>query len=349
MPPLTALRVFEAAARHLSFKKAADELHVTPAAISHQITLLEDFLGVRLFERRHRALALTPAAAASLDALSAGFNSIKLAVQSLGGLPSTPLTVSCPPTFAHRWLLPKLHQFVSLYPEIDIQVTTQLDMVRDIRRRSSSPEYRIVELAEIYDVVLAFGRPETCPLAVKELLSLDITLLCSPSLIAENPITDLREIAGFPILHDGRGPMYSEEDFWRTWLAAADMPFSLAERGRRFSHSFLALDAAVHGEGLVVSTPALATEYLAAGRLVMPFGLKVPIAQKYYLAVQETKARDAQVRLFTDWLVSVCGNSQEADAFGTLCPHQANMFEFSTALLAKSSDRGKLSAARLDS
>jgi len=304
---MTSLRVFEAAARLGSFKKAAEELAVTPAAVSHQITQLEDYLGLQLFERLHRGIALTPAAKASAEHLTDGFDAIRRAVETFGSPLRGPVTISCPPSFAHRWLLPRLHRFATLHPDIDVQVTTQLDVVRASQRGRPDAASRTLDLVDVYDVVVGFGEASSYPLPVVPLLPLSITPLCSPDLLAGIDTSDANVIGMLPLLHDGRGPLYQNEEYWAVWLAAAGLDPAISRQGVHFTHSFLALDAAVAGRGIVASTPALAELDIAAGRLVAPFSLSIPLPQAYHLAISKGRAPGTSEQHFIDWLLRVAG------------------------------------------
>ncbi len=250
----------------------------------------------------HRGVVLTPAAQVSFRALSNGFDAIRHAVAQLSGSPAAPLSVSCPPSFAHRWLLPRLHEFVSEHSDLDIQVTTQLDIVREGRPKSGSMAMHIMEMAELYDVMIILGRHDHSPIPARKLLPLSVTPMCSPDLMERFDITKENPFAGMPILHDGRGPLYREPDFWTIWLEAAGFDPTLALGGQRFTHSFLSLDAAIAGMGMVVSTPVLAQADLDAGRLILPFERQVPIPQAYYMIVRDEESPN--VRTLTDWLVA---------------------------------------------
>lgn len=304
LPPLNALKAFEAAARHLSVKKAAIELNVTPAAVSHQIRTLEEYLGIQLFHRYNRALELTDAARACLPKLREGFSCLAQAVERLrthqsGGV----LTVSAAPSFAARWLMPRLHRFIAAHQEVDVRVSAR------IRRMSVDGKGDVAERATVEawledsDIALLYGRGNYPGLRVEKLLDLTITPICSPKLLqGERPLRSPADLAHHMLLHDDTGDLYDNESFWNVWLKAAGVPDIDAKRGPHFSHAVLALEAALDAVGVVATMPVLATEDLAAGRLVAPFPLHVPLASAYYMVYEEGATGRPAVALFRDWL-----------------------------------------------
>lgn len=306
LPPLNALKAFEAAARHLSVKKAAVELNVTPAAVSHQIRTLEEYLDVQLFHRYNRALELTDAARACLPKLREGFDCLAQAVERLrthtsGGM----LTVSAAPSFAARWLMPRLHRFIAAHQEIDVRVSARM------RRVSVDGKVDVAERATIEtwlddsDVAILYGHGHYPDLDVHRLLQLSITPICSPKLLSgEHPLRTPEDLKHHMLLHDDTGDMYDGESFWEVWLNAAGVSGVDAKRGARFSHAVLAFEAAIDAVGVVASMPSLAAEELASGKLVMPFELKVPLDSAYYLVCEPHAKTRPAVAAFRDWLIA---------------------------------------------
>src|SRR5262247_3634340 len=197
LPPLNALKAFESAARHLSVKQAAAELNVTPAAVSHQIKALEDYLGVQLFVRHSRALELTGAARAALPKLRDGFESLAQAVQQLRGYRgSGQLTVSAAPSFAARWLMPRLHRFFEGHPEIDVRVSARLRQPAAGGRRDVAERTTIDMWLADSDVAILYGGGDYPEFRVDKLLPLTITPICSPKLVAdrEHPLLWPRDL-----------------------------------------------------------------------------------------------------------------------------------------------------------
>jgi LysR family transcriptional regulator, glycine cleavage system transcriptional activator len=305
LPPLNALKAFEAAARHLSVKKAAIELNVTPAAVSHQIRTLEEYLGIQLFHRYNRALELTDAARASLPKLREGFECLAQAVERLrthqsGGL----LTVSAAPSFAARWLMPRLHRFIAAHPEVDVRVSARMRRVSVDGKGDVAERATVEAWLEDSDIALLYGRGNYPGLKVDKLLDLTVTPICSPKLLeGEHALKQPEDLAHHMLLHDDTGDLYDNEAFWGVWLKAAGLPDMDTKRGPHFSHAVLALEAALDAVGVVTTMPVLAAEELKAGRLVTPFNLHVPLVSAYYLVCEEGAASRPAVSLFRDWLL----------------------------------------------
>jgi LysR family glycine cleavage system transcriptional activator len=305
LPPLNALRAFEAAARHLSVKKAAVELNVTPAAVSHQIRMLEDYLGVQLFHRYNRALELTDAARASLPKLREGFDCLVQAVERLrshvsGGV----LTVSAAPSFAARWLMPRLHRFIAAHPEVDVRVSARMRRVSVDGKGDVAERATVEAWLDDSDIAILYGRGNYPSLWVKKLLDLTITPICSPQLLkGDHPLKSPADLSRHMLLHDDTGDLYDNEPFWDVWLREAGVNGVDSRRGPHFSHAVLAFEAAIDAVGVVATMPVLAAEDLATGRLVAPFDLRVPLASAYYLVCHESASTRPAVALFRDWLL----------------------------------------------
>lgn len=314
LPPLNALRAFEAAARHLSVKKAAIELNVTPAAVSHQIRLLEDYLGVQLFHRYNRALELTDAARASLPKLREGFDCLVQAVERLrshvsGGV----LTVSAAPSFAARWLMPRLHRFIAAHPEVDVRVSARMRRVSVDGKGDVAERATVEAWMDDSDIAVLYGRGKYPGMWVKKLLDLTLTPICSPQLLnGAHPLKKPADLAHHMLLHDDTGDLYDNEPFWDVWLQAANVSGVDARRGPHFSHAVLAFEAAIDAVGVVATMPVLAAEDMAAGRLVAPFDLHVPLASAYYLVCNETTSMRPAVALFRDWLLEEAARETQA-------------------------------------
>ena len=315
LPPLNALKAFEAAGRHLSVKKAATELNVTPAAVSHQIKALEDALGVKLFFRRNRALELTEAARACLPKLREGFDSLAQAVERLrahkgGGM----LTVSVAPSFAARWLMPRLHRFLESHPEIDVRVSARLRQSAEGARRGAAAERATVDawLADS-DVAILYGRGDYPGFKVDKLMGLTITPICSPKLLTdpEHPLLRPDDLRHQLLLHDDTGDVYDGVSFWEVWLKAAGVQGVDVDRGPHFSHAVLAFEAAAEGHGVVATMPVLAEADLNAARLITPFALRVPLQSAYYLVCAESSLGRPGVAEFRKWLLAEAAKETE--------------------------------------
>jgi len=314
LPPLNALRAFEAAARHLSVKKAAIELNVTPAAVSHQIRLLEDYLGVQLFHRYNRALELTDAARASLPKLREGFDSLIQAVERLrshvsGGV----LTVSAAPSFAARWLMPRLHRFIAAHPEVDVRMSARMRRVSVDGKGDVAERATVEAWMDDSDIAVLYGRGNYPGLWVRKLLDLTITPICSPQLLeGEHALKEPADLAHHMLLHDDTGDLYVNQPCWDVWLAAAGVTGVDSRRGPHFSHAVLAFEAAMDSVGVLATMPVLASEDFAAGRLVAPFELHVPLTSAYYLVCQDGASTRPAVALFRDWLLEEAGREPRA-------------------------------------
>lgn len=311
LPPLTSLRAFEAAARHLSLKKAAHELNVTPAAISHQIQQIEDFLGVRLFRRLHRGIEITEAGQIFIPKLQEGFDCLRQAMHRVRDHHGADvLTVVAAPSFTSRWLFPRLHHFVTKHPHIDVRVSTRMRQFLPLPRGHMGDMQSVLEWVDEVDVAVVFGNGDYPGVRVDKLLSLSITPFCSPALLAEGvSLRNPEDVRHHQLLHDDRGLLYEGRSYWDMWLEQAGVSGVDTHQGARFTHSVLALEAATAKLGIVVSTPVLASTDLATGRLVAPFALEVPLASSYYVVRNETASKRAVVKIFTDWLLEQAGAS----------------------------------------
>ena len=284
LPPLNALRAFEAAARHLSFTKAADELAVTQAAISHQVKGLEERLGVALFRRANRALVLTEVGQAYLPALRDAFDAIDAATaRILQKDKAGTLTVTTMPSFGAAWLVRRLGAFRAKHPDIDVRLLTV---------------ERLVDFArEDVDIGIRFGVGAWAGLTSERLLSEDMFPMCSPALLKEKKLDKPEDLRHHTLLHDDM------ETDWRRWLVAAGVKGIDPNRGLHFPNSSMLLQAAVEGQGVALGRSALAAGYLAAGQLVKPFELKLPVDAAYYVVYPPAYAQRAKVMAFRDWLM----------------------------------------------
>jgi LysR family transcriptional regulator, glycine cleavage system transcriptional activator len=296
LPALGALRAFEAVARLMSFSKAAHELNVTPAAISHQIHALEEDLGVQLFHRRNRSIALTVSARILLPGLGEAFGGIRAALRRLRTHNDTgTLNVTASPSFAAKWLVLRLHRFQERCPDIDVRISAT-DEVVDLT-------------AADFDMGIRYGAGRYPGLDVELLLKNEVFPACSPRLLETGPPLrcpdDLRHHA---LIHDQtveRDPLLPT---WSMWLKAAGVRDMPAAPGSSFSAGHLALDAAIAGRGVVLALSTIAAADLAAGRLVRLFSLALPDVFAYYIATAPGALDRPKVRMFRDWL------RQEADS-----------------------------------
>lgn len=287
---LTALRAFEAAARHLSFAKAAEELGVTPAAISNQIKVLEEQYGVRLFRRLTRAVVLTETGQSALPLLRQGFDKLSEAADRLGTLSTGGiLIVSVLPFFAAKWLLPRLDRFYQDHTDIDVRIDATMravDLVRDG-----------------VDVCIRLGRGNYPDLHVVKLMDEQAFPVCSPRLLKEiAPLVKPDDLRNHTLLHIESDEFYFPE--WSTWLKAAGVDDIDATRGPRFNQLGLQVQAAVEGHGVALASSVLVTDDLYAGRLVRPFDLAIEADIAYYLLCQEDAAMQPPIVAFRDWVLA---------------------------------------------
>jgi LysR family glycine cleavage system transcriptional activator len=290
LPPLSALRAFEAAARHMSFSKAATELHVTPAAISHQIHALEEDLGIRLFHRMNRSIELTASARILFPGLSEAFAGIQSSVRRLRAHNDTgTLTVTASPSFAAKWLVLRLHRFQEQCAEVDVRISAT-DEVVDLTKGD-------------FDIAVRYGAGQYPGLDVELLFTDEVFPACSPQLLATGaPLRTPDDLSLHNLIHDQtveRDPLVPT---WPMWLKAAGVKNVPAAAGLSFNNMHLALDAAIAGHGVVLAHSAIAAADLAAGRLVRLFTLALPDQFAYYIVTAPGALERPKVRAFRNWL-----------------------------------------------
>jgi LysR family glycine cleavage system transcriptional activator len=288
LPSLTGLRAFEAAARHMSFTRAAAELNVTQTAISHQIRRLEEQLGITLFVRGNRTLGLTREAQDYLPAIRSAFEDLRRATVRLRRPDQDAmLTVSTTVSMATKWLVARVAAFQDAHPGIEVRITTSAHLV-DFQR-------------EEVDMAVRFGRGNWPGLRVDWLLADEMFPVCSPALPTdEKPLRQPEDLAHHTLLHT----MVSRED-WQLWLTAAGLPVSLAtRRGLTFDQGFLAIQAAMEGLGVAMGRTSLVEADIAAGRLVAPFDVVLPQDAGYYVVAPQATASTGKIALFRDWLLA---------------------------------------------
>ena len=285
LPPLNALRAFEAAGRLGSFKEAAAELHVTPGAVSQQVRLLEEWLGAPLFERHNRRVELTPAAKAYQEEIGPLFELLSQATARFGApqTVSRTLSVSAPATFTLRWLVPRLAKFRTGHPDVDVKVET-----------SNEP---LESLKDDYDVIIRGGPDTFYGYSMRPFLSEERLPVCSPELLQRVPLRTPGDLRDHTLLHTSSLPR-----LWPDWLSSAQIPDLRPAAALTFDHFYLTLQAAIDGIGIAMGPTALVADDLAAGRLVAPFaGLRLP-SRSYCTYVADEKAGDERVALFRSWL-----------------------------------------------
>lgn len=299
LPPLTALHTFEAAARHLSFTKAAEELFVTQAAVSHQIKTLEEHLGVRLFRRLNRRLMLTDQGQALMPWVRDGFGALARGVATVRDqCDSGVLSISVMPTFASKWLVARLGRFHALHPDIEIRLTTTPRLV-DLER-------------EEFDAAIRYGEGYWPGLRAERLMCAELFPVTGPKLLAgPKPLGEPAHLAEHTLLH-----VLDNMDDWRLWLRAAGVDGVDPERGLKFDTLALALDAAANGAGVAIGSAQLVADDLAAGHLIRLFDFDLPSVCAYYWVTPEATTDHPKVRAFRDWLFGEAGTSAAPAGIG---------------------------------
>jgi LysR family glycine cleavage system transcriptional activator len=299
LPPLNALRAFEAAARHLNFSRAADELSVTPGAVSQQIQNLEDYVGAALFKRTPKGLLLTDAAQTALPALREAFDRLAEAASLLtAAVDGRRLTITAAPSFAAKWLVPRLGHFERLHPHVDVWLSAGLELVD-------------LAAGEV-DVAIRYGAGRYPGLEVSRLLSETVIPVASPELLKTQPLDTPEDLKNHILLHDGSPDPDDSCPDWTMWLAARGLRGIDGMRGPRFNQSSLVIEAAMNGRGVALAKGTLAQADLDAGRLVTPLQIATAVDFAYYLVHPKAKGRLPQVKAFISWIEAEARAHEEA-------------------------------------
>jgi LysR family glycine cleavage system transcriptional activator len=306
LPPLNALRVFEAAARHLSFKEAANELSITQAAVSHQIKSLEDYLGVQLFKRAGRGVQLTEAARAALPRLRDGFDALAAAVEMIHvRADETDLQITAPPVFTARWLMPRLADFAKREPKIDVRVVSSSKMVDagalDAAHLVANTDLR----SETTGVEIHLGAGDYPGYRADRLFGVATVVVASPELVKGSPpLREPADLARHTLLHDDAMDLVAHGHAWQKWLDVAGVGDKVdGTRGPHFSTNILSLEAASQKLGVALALRPLVNADLASGRLCAPFDVALKPQSAYYLVCPEVIAERPAVVSFRKWLL----------------------------------------------
>src|ERR1700722_962269 len=289
LPSLNGLRAFEAAARHLSFTTAAAELNVTQTAISHQIRRLEAELGIRLFVRQNRSLALTSEARDYLPGIRAAFNDLRLATDRLLRKDNDRvLTISTFAFLAAKWLLPRLSSFQQAHPDIDVRIPSSTSLI-DFRR-------------DDVDAAIRYGRGHWPGLRADWLTADELFPVCSPELLkGDRPLQSPKDLAHYTLLHTSGG----YDDDWRLWLTAAGLPSDVSKHpGLSFDLILMTVQAAIDGLGVALGRTTYVEGDIAKGRLVVPFKIALPADAGFYLVSPQARAESPKLSAFRKWLLA---------------------------------------------
>jgi LysR family glycine cleavage system transcriptional activator len=308
--PLGALRVFDAAARHESFLKAAEELSLTPGAVSHQIRALEHRLGVRLFDRFNRAVRLTEHGAVLAAGVAEAFARLRDALERVRPRRDGPLIVSTSNSVAAKWLVPRLHRFTDANPDVEVLV---------------SASDRAVDLArDGVDIAIRYGAGRYPGLHAELLARADVFPVCSPALLQAHPLRTPADLAHVVLLHNqGWSPGEARLD-WPAWLEAAGAPEVAGKPGPSFSHTFLSMAAAIDGRGVTLASVIHAGDDLAAGRLVRPFDAVLENAFAHWVLCLPERADEPRLRRFRRWLNAEARAGEASAARTPPTPVQVN-------------------------
>ena len=286
LPPLNALRSFDAAARHGSFTRAANELCVTQGAVSHQVKALETELGLKLFNRERNGLVITEVGREYLSVVRDAFDRIALGTERLVSRQrSGVLTVSTSPDFAAKWLVNRLGRFADAHPEIDLRVSATMHHV-DFAR-------------EDVDLAIRHGIGEWPGLDAVNLCAEELFPVCSPALRSgRRGIHSPEDVLQFPLLH-----MDDRRD-WSRWLEIAGAAGEGLLHGPILNHASMLIDAAINGQGIALARTALVAADLIDGRLIRPFQIALPLKNTYWIVCPKATSMLPKIVAFRDWLLA---------------------------------------------
>lgn len=292
IPPLNALRAFEAAARHLSLTKAAAELNVTPGAVSHQLRGLEAMLRIRLFERGVRQISLTPAGKMLYPGLQRGFSQISEAVADLRQSGDQQvLVVSTSPGLTSKWLVPRLYRFANAYPAIDVRISSSL------QNANFTTDGVNVAVRN-----MPIGAKSDASLVIEELAKITLVPVCSPRLVDRGSRPTPQALARMPLIHDDTLAGRASVPTWSDWFAAAKAGKVDLRRALHFDSPDHALNAATEGAGILLAADLLAYDDLRTGRLFVPVPLALPSGRGYHLVYPKRERRRKSVQAFCNWI-----------------------------------------------
>lgn len=283
LPPLNSLKAFECAARHLSFTKAADELFVTQAAVSHQIKLLEDFLGIPLFKRKNRALELTEQGSQYVVQVAEILHKLMEVTAQLRAKQQPYLTISVPQTFGIHWLVPRLSKFNELYPDIEVRIKG-VDQDEGL-------------LNDDIDIAVYYGNGKWEHLQVEFLSKAPLLILASPKLLAKKPINEAVDLKKSSLIH------IHTRDNWQKMAKHLQLSGLDIQHGPLFSHTFMGLQAAIHGQGIVLANAVLAEQEIQNGNLQVVLPTDLPDPKAFYVVNKPNQENNQLITAFRNWIM----------------------------------------------
>lgn len=283
LPPLNSLKAFECAARHLSFTKAADELFVTQAAVSHQIKLLEDFLGIPLFKRKNRALELTEQGSQYVVQVAEILHKLMEVTAQLRAKQQPYLTISVPQTFGIHWLVPRLSKFNELYPDIEVRIKG-VDQDEGL-------------LNDDIDIAVYYGNGKWDHLQVEFLSKAPLLILASPKLLAKKPINAAVDLKKNALIH------IHTRDNWQKMAKHLQLSGLDIQHGPLFSHTFMGLQAAIHGQGIVLANAVLAEQEIQNGNLQVVLPTDLPDPKAFYVVNKPNQENNQLITAFRNWIM----------------------------------------------
>lgn len=291
LPPLNSLRAFEAAARHMSFTKASEELHVTPGAISQQIKLLETYLGIKLFKRQNRMILLTEHAQVCLPYLIDGLDRFSEGIAAIEQLNiDKPLTITVAEAFASRWLMPRLRSFRNKHPDIDVRIDASKELMNLVH--------------DDIDLGIRYGGGNYPGLVTEYLLPQAVYPVCSPSLLEQGPdIKKPADILKHTLIHGNYNYIDATQPDWEMWFKTVGIENADTSHGLRFNASEMFVQAAIEGQGVALIGSVIADEGLKTGRLVRPLEHAIPLDFAYYFVCAKSKENLPRVIAFREWLL----------------------------------------------
>ncbi len=291
LPPLNALKVFESVSRLLSAKKASEELHVTPAAVSHQIKLLESQLGLPLFKRLNRRLLLTEAGQQYSSALQEIFKQLSEETRKLRQNLRSLLTISVEPAFAIYWLIPRLDKFKKEFPNIELRISASYELV-DFKKSD-------------IDIGIRWGNGKYLGLNSTLIFQNEVFPVCSPALLKKHPIKEPNDLKHFTLLHETGAIAHPDYPDWRTWTKAVGATEVNPESGLYFETGYLLIQAAMEGQGIALERSDFVKPAIEAGKLLRLFDVSIhEPTNGYYLVFPENRIHDNKIISFLTWLKS---------------------------------------------